>query len=214
MPEDIKPNPTPQGNDDKNKNINPTGAGEPPKDGEPKLVPIESLNALSEKNRTLKTQLDEILKKQKDADEQKLVDEGKTKELLQKREEELAGLRTKYETTTKGNAIRLVALQLGAIDTDTILKIVDLSSIKLNDDGNVDEASVKALIEETKANKPFLFTNGGTTPKNIGASGGNPPAGADKKPTFLRSQLKDGKFFADNKEAIMDAMKEGRILEG
>lgn len=86
------------------------------------------------------------------------------KEIADKAEAEA---KTKIETASKAAEQRIIraelkaaALKAGMVDLDG-LKLADLESIKLNDEGEVEGAD--ALMAELKEKKPYLFQSGTTT---------------------------------------------------
>lgn len=206
--------------ENKNANIDTTGAEKTvtPKaedkkpeptadDKKEEFIPKASHDAIVTKYKETKTQLDKFLAEQKTAEEQKLAEQGKFKEIAEQKDAEI----TTLKNGVKSSAVKIVALKLGTVDADTVLKIVDLNKIQFSDDGSIDENSVTALVEEIKTNKPFLFGTG--VKPNIGAEGGSPSADNGKKPVYTRKQLRDSAFFEANKDDIMLALKEGRITD-
>lgn len=91
----------------------------------------------------------------------------------------------------RASEVRAQAAELGFIKPAQALALLDakkLADIPVNDDGDADEAAVKKLLEELKADSPHLLKPTDTTAHHrdagIGASGsGNPPdvrPGADR----------------------------------
>lgn len=102
------------------------------------------------------------------------------------------------------------------------LNIVDSEAAALFLSGKVefDEAGqpkdVAALLEGLVKQKPWLVSGQqAAAAPGAGASAANPgqsPHAAGK--TFTRSQLMDSKFYAANRDAILQAQREGRITDG
>ena len=149
---------------------------------------------------------DEYEANQGKAEEEKLVAQKKFEELANKRGEEAATWKGRFEKAQVDNRIITEANKLGVIDPDAVISLLDRKGIKVTDEGieGVAEA-VKALIEA----KPYL-TQGKTVP-NIG-EGSNP---ADPNhgalPRFKHSQLQDPKFYREHEKEIMVALKAGLI---
>lgn len=92
---------------------------------------------------------------------------------------------------------------------DAILKQADLSKA-VKDDGEVDEAAVKAAVEKVLADYPeWKKTAGGPSASGGELNGG----GGGGKPTFTRKQLEDmpPQEMADRIDEINEAFADGRV---
>jgi len=168
-------------------------------------------HSMKEENEKLQKQLADFNKAQKDAEEKKLAEQGKYKELLEQREKEIETLTGRIQAQTANNAIASEATKAGAIDNDAVLALVDKNEIQIVD-GKIDSEQVKKAVESLKESKPYLF---GEQPKpNIGNKGGAGDGDTNTKRTYKRSELQDSEFFEKNKDDILKAMGEGRIIEG
>lgn len=131
-------------------------------------------------------------------------------ERLQRRLAELERKEIEYQQSLQARTleyeVKLHAARLGIVDPEAAYRLLDLKQIEFNDDGkptNIEEA-MKKLI----ANKPYLVGQVNHV------SPTNPAQGrVSGQQVFTRSQLRDPKFFASNRDAILQAMREGRILE-
>ena len=147
-------------------------------------------------------ELEEAAKLQKQTDLEKNKEWEK---LAEERKLELEKVQGKYQSEKISNAIQIEATKQGAVDAETVLKLIDQSNIKITDDGieGVTEA-VKGLLES----KPFLV---GSDDKSLG-NGTNPSNKGDSAPKrFKASQLKDVKFFREHEEDIKKALRLGLI---
>ncbi len=70
--------------------------------------------------------------------------------------------------------LKAEAVKAGVVDLD-VLKLVDLSKLKINDQGEVEGGA--ELIKQLKESKPHFFGSTNSTEK-----GGQPPKGGDGKP--------------------------------
>ncbi len=111
--------------------------------------------------KTLKEKVAEFERLKKEADDKKLAEEGKYKELLEAREKELAELNSNIEkerTTRKKdnflNKIKLKAQEKGAFNADVITKFLDVDELIDSDDESVDK-SINQLMEK----ESYLFGN-------------------------------------------------------
>lgn len=119
----------------------------------------------------------------------------------------------KAETALKSerlrNAVYTGSIKAGVVDPDAVLALIERDSL-IDSDGNpsgIDDA-IAALLEA----KPYLRAN--TNPaKPVGNIGNGTRADTATSGGFTRSQLKDSKFFEDNKADIFKALAEGRISE-
>lgn len=157
-------------------------------------------------------------KKQREADEAKAKEEemrkkGEFEALAKAKEDEALSYKQKFELSVKNNALFVEATKLGAIDLDAVSKLVDLSKVELSEDGSVKPESVTAVLESLKAEKAYLF--GATpTPSNIGNPGGGAPTGGNPATrTFKRSELQNHAFYKANEAEILQAYKEGKIID-
>lgn len=183
-----------------------TGAGEI-------MIPKSRLDEETTKRRDLEKWKSEREQADQEAEKKRLEEQGKFKELADKEKARADELEVKYQNTAKLNALKLEAIKNGTVDADAIVALTKLEDIKLSEDGSVDTTSVTAIIENLKANKKYLFGEGSKDNTNIGASGGAPNGGSNTTPTFKRSQLSDPKFYKENRDAILQAQREGKIVD-
>jgi hypothetical protein len=94
-------------------------------------------------------------------------------------------------------------------DPADALRLLDLTDIPRGDDGVIDDAAIGAALDQILSEKPYLGTD--QTPS--WPAGDQGPQGPEAARTFTRTQLRDPKFFQDNRDAIMLAQREGRITE-
>lgn len=86
-------------------------------------------------------------------------------------------------------------------NVDNIVDLIDVSSL-VGEDGRPDKDAISAAVEKFAALAP---ARPGFGPVDAGARGGEKPA------KYTRSQLKDPKFFRENRDDILRAQREGRI---
>jgi len=176
------------------------------------MIPKSRLDEETQKRRDLEKWKSERELADQEAEKKRLEEQGKFKELADKEKARADELERKYQQTAKVNALKLEAIKNGTVDADAIVALTKLDDIKLSEDGSVDTASVQAIIENMKASKKYLF-GGGDNNTNIGSNGGAPNGGSNTTPTFKRSQLSDPKFYKDNRDAILQAQREGKIVD-
>lgn len=149
---------------------------------------------------------DELEKAQKEAEEKRLEENKKFEELATKRAQERDELKSKYTQSLQDNRIITEATKIGVVDIEAVLKLVDRSNIRIDEQGNITGAieAVQALV----GSKPYLK---GKTNVTIG-SPTNP--GADNQEgvkTFKLSQIQDPAFYREHEKEIAEAYKAGKI---
>lgn len=90
----------------------------------------------------------------------------------------------------------------------------------VDEDGNIDGERIAADLDELVADKPYLKLESSAPATGDDKSDGKPPAGSvpggakgEQSTTFKRSQLRDPAFYEANKDAILAAAREGRIVD-
>ena len=174
------------------------------------VIPKASYDVVADKYRTIKAELDKLKEKQEEAEKRQLEKKGKFKELAEKSSKELQQLKSNYNLERKTNALKVKALEIGTVDVDAVVKLANLEDVVLTEDGQVEEGSINKVLENLKSTKSYLFSE--QRKVTVGGEGGTPEGGTEIK-EFRRSQLKDTKFFDENKEAILKAQAEGRIID-
>jgi ribosomal protein L20A (L18A) len=171
-------------------------------------VVAEKLRKEKEAREQAEAKLQEIEKAKQAEEEEKAKKNGEFEKLLEDQKAETEKLRGQLKESAKSQAIAKVASELGSRDPELVKQII-AGKIEVSEDGTVDEAKVKELVESVKTEKPYLF--GEVEKPSIGNEGGAPNGGQQDKPTFKRSQLSDTKFYAENRDAILEAQGAGRI---
>lgn len=139
-------------------------------------------------------------KADKEAADKKLVEEKKFEELSTKRQQDLDQANITIRTLKVQAAVERIAAKSGAVDTEAVYKLLDQTSIKVDDQGNVTgvEEAVKALLEA----KPFLIGSGGS-PANIGGGSNPDQANSAKKPiSWVKERWADPKWVRDKHDDL------------
>ncbi|NPV85997.1 MAG: hypothetical protein HPY45_08325 [Anaerolineae bacterium] len=150
--------------------------------------------------------LRELESKVKADEEAKMTEQ----ERLQKRLAELERKEIEYQQSLQARTleyeVKLHAARLGVVDPEAAYRLLDLKQIEFDEDGK--PANLEKVLKELVAKKPYLAGQQSVI------SPTNPAQGrVSGQQVFTRSQLRDPGFFAANRDAIMQAMREGRILE-
>jgi hypothetical protein len=150
---------------------------------------------------------DELEKAQSEADEKRLAEAKKFEELATKVAQERDTIKSKLTSSIQDNRIITEATKIGVVDVEAVLKLVDRSNVRIDDNGNVTGAleAVTALV----SSKPYLKVGQGNRP--IG-SATNP--GADDQAGLKRfklSQIQNPVFYKENEADILKAYAAGLI---
>lgn len=152
-------------------------------------------------------ELKQLKAQEQKAKEQALAEQGKFKELADAKEAELATLREQNKTQVANIDILAAASRLGAVDPKVVLKLIDRSTITVDENGNVTgaEDAVKKLLEGS----PYLKGKGTTTPIGSPTSPDGTDATGVKR--FKHSQIKDPVFYREHQKEIDEAWAKGLI---
>lgn len=160
-----------------------------------------------------KKERDDLVAKQKEAEEKSLESQKKFKELADKKSEEVKTLTAKLEATAIDQALTTKLAGEGVVDLDGALKLTDRAKLSVDDNGTVQ--GVDDAINALKQDRAYLFTNeSGQPAKPKVGTATNPGQKGEGEGTvkkFKRSQLADRKFYEDNREDILKAQKAGMI---
>lgn len=138
----------------------------------------QAKSELQAENETLKQQLEQQTQAIKDLQ----AKEGASAESKQQLEELKAQFdqykldsEANLAQVTKTNAVALALKDVGAYNSEDLMKFIDLDKIELGEDG-------KPVLEETinslKESSPYLFQSGEPQPNPKISVGGNPAAGS------------------------------------
>lgn len=165
-----------------------------------KLPRIQELQQSAKKAKEFEAQ-------QAKAEEDRLVKQKEFETLAEKRGKEAEEWRTKYTTTLIDSAISTAALQKGAVDADAVSKLIDKSSVTLNEDGTV--TGVAEALDKLAQERGYLFSTNTQKKNPVGA--GTNPATPNSQGEFTLSQIQDPKFYQEHYKEIQIAMAQGRI---
>jgi len=150
--------------------------------------------------------LRELESKVKADEEAKLTEQEKLQKRLAELERKEAEYQQILQARTLEYEVKLQASRLGVVDPEAAYRLLDVKQVEFDDDGK--PVNLEKTLKDLIAKKPYLVASGSAP------SPTNPAQGRiSGQQVFTRSQLRDPKFFAANRDAIMQAMREGRILE-
>lgn len=139
-------------------------------------------------------------------EEERLKQQKKYEELYNKKGEEAADWKGRYESSVVNNQVFLEAQKLGAVDLDVVTKLIDRASIKVTKDG---VEGVAEAVAQLKTDKPYLFGGSATQPSGFG--NGSNPITVNTGVKFKLSQIQDAKFYREHEAQILEAYKSGNI---
>lgn len=184
-----------------------TESGEKPFDEsvfeDPRLWTHPRFKSLNERAK----KAEELERKNKEAEEQRLAEAKKFEELANVRAQERDEFKNKFTQSLQDNRIIQESAKVGVVDIEAVLKLIDRSNISIDDQGNV--LGVNEAIQSLTSSKPYLV--GKNSNIKIG-SGTNPVADQNTNhPSFKLSQLQDANFYREHEKEIETAYKLGRI---
>ena len=151
--------------------------------------------------------LKKIQADQKTAEEKRLEEQNEHKTLAEQRKAELEQSQTAIQNMKIDQALTNKLVPEGVIDLEAALKLVDRSKVKVDESGNI--TGVDDVLSELKKDKSYLFKEGGT--QSLGSASNNNGGQGGQQTKFKRSQLRDPKFYQENRDAILAASKAGLI---
>lgn len=86
-----------------------------------------------------------------------LAEQGKFKELYEQSLQKATQLESRIKDQAVNAALKEALKDSGARSVDTVLKLVDKTSIEFDSDGNLNIDSVKTVVESIKKSDPILF---------------------------------------------------------
>ncbi len=165
---------------------------------------------LNEKAKNAEAELEKVKKAEEKAKQDKLKEEGKLQELLEAKEKELEDLENSFKQQKIENQIVSVASRLNVVDTDAVARLLDSSKIETDDKGN--PTNVEDVVKTLLSEKPYLAKEGTT---NVGSDANTSTESQNANfvitQSELKENLKDHKWYEENKDNITQWQKEGRI---
>jgi flagellar biosynthesis GTPase FlhF len=172
---------------------------------EPERFDAEYVKKLRSEAAEYRRRLRELEQTVKQHEESKLSETEKLQKRLAELEREQANYQRERQERTLKYEVMLAASRMGIVDPEAAYKLLDLASIEFEEDGT--PKNVEKALRDLIAKRPYLASGAAGSPMN-------PARGQSSPATFTRSQLRDPTFFKAHRDAIMQAMREGRIVEG
>lgn len=146
-------------------------------------------------------------KEKEELQKKQLADQGQFKELAdiykgkaEAAESQAKKLRDAFAMKTVADAVALEAVRQGCIDTEAVLQLAPLDQVPIGDGFEVDRTHVKAILEQFKAGKPYLFQK--QAPKI--------PDGVPVRPTAPAAKPLDQMSKQEIEQALLAQFKRGK----
>jgi hypothetical protein len=137
----------------------------------------------------------ELEEKMQAVESEKLLEQGKLKEYAEsfkaramKLESELKEVRQNYAFTTVKAQVERKASELGCLDSDLLMKAIDVNRLQVDDTFNVDTQSLSEVIEGVRKEKPFLFKQEGPKFRDANPVGQMQQSGMKKNMTLQEAK--------------------------
>ncbi len=178
------------------------GAGQVP---EPEKFDAEYVKKLRAEAAGYRTRLSELETKVKASEDAKLSETERTAKRLAELEREQATYQRERQERTLKYETMLAANKLGIVDPDAAYRLLDLSQVEFDGDGQPKD--VEKHLQRLLKDRPYLAGQGGSTSSPTNA------ARVSTGGTFTKAQIADRAFWNANRDAILKAMAEGRITD-
>lgn len=155
-----------------------------------------------------KKRADALEAEKKAAEDKKLEENNEWKTLAEKREAELNETKTQAQQIRIDSAIEREAHKLGVVDSEAVLKLLDRSTVQIDDTGSI--VGVTEALTKLLTDKPYLKGEGITPSMGNPSNPGNPN---NNVKTFKLSELQDPAFYQKNEKEIREAIKAGKIVD-
>ncbi len=184
-----------------------TAGAQASQEPEPEKFDAEYVKRLRAEAAEYRKRMRELEQAVKQHEEAKLSETERLQKRLSELEREQATYQRERQERTLKYETMLQASRLGIVDPEAAYRLLDLTKIEFEDDGT--PKNVEAALKDLLKAKPYLASQ---QPSSIAST--NPARSAVSPAVFTRSQLRDPAFFKAHRDAIMQAVREGRIMEG
>lgn len=172
---------------------------------QPETISLEEAKKLRSEASSLRRRLKQFEDQAKADEDAKLSEQERNAKRIADLEARLADREQALKERTIKSATVVEAARLGFADPDDALRLLDHSQLDYDDDGT--PTNVAEQLAAMAKTKPYLLTHRPAGSFDTGLGGGR-PAGAR---TYTREELRDPTFFAEHKDDIVRAQREGRI---
>jgi len=189
------------------------GAGDVSQGQEPRTFDADYVSKLRAEAAAHRKEASELKSKVKEFEDAKL---SETERLTKAAQEAQDLARTASEKASQRITRALLiaeASTLGFADPADATALIDARSIERDEDG--EPTNLEKLLGDLAKAKPYLLGGESGTNRSPHVGATNPArTGVRSGSSFTTSQIADRAFWTANREAIMAAMREGRIVEG
>jgi hypothetical protein len=174
---------------------------------------IREERADAAKHRTRATDRDTLAAELKQFKDAQLTEQQKLEQRAAELEKQANQTTEELRQERAHREVERQARKLNLVDEETALALVQ-SRIEYDDAGK--PTNVEALLTQLAKDKPFLVGTdaGSAAAARPSSSAANPNRGASAAGTFTTTQIADRAFYEANRDAILQANREGRIIDG
>lgn len=172
---------------------------------QPETISLEEAKKLRSEANSLRKRLKAFEEQAKADEDAKLSEQERNSKRITELESQLAERERSLRERTIRSSTVVEAAKLGFADPEDALRLLDQDAIEIDDEGT--PVNVAAQLASLAKSKPYLLNARPTGSFDTGLGGGR-QAGAR---TYTRQELRDPVFFAEHKDDIVKAQREGRI---
>ena len=194
----------------------PSTTAEEPFDKDRAMATINNLRGFEKTAKAQEKQIAELTQKLTAYENEKLTEQQRLQKSAQEAAERASSLEAQLKADRMTLAIEREARKLNIIDPEMAALAIQ-SKVSYDAEGKPE--NVGDLLTQLVKDKPFLVGQSQqpqqpATPPGAGGSSTNPSRdGGAQTRTFSQAQLRDTKFYNENRTEIMQAMREGRITD-
>ena len=170
--------------------------------GEGQVFTAEYVRELRQEAAKYRTKAQEARKALEQVKEMSQKERAELEARLAELEAKALEAEAKFTEATLRSDIYLTAVRKGFADPELAWRVIDPEQVEWDEESGKPK-NLEALLDEALQKWPFLAGGGQTSAMNT----------QRKDLVFRRSQLQDPAFFAAHKDEIMQAMREGRIID-
>lgn len=109
-------------------------------------------------------ELDSLKKKLEEIESSKMQEQGKFKELAESYKKEADEWKKRHESAHQTYAYKVItsqikaeAAKIGCVDPDALIQLTNVSDLEVDDDFNIKQESLKALMDQEFKKRSYLF---------------------------------------------------------
>ena len=157
--------------------------------------------------KAMEKELEQLRSERKAAEDAKLSDQERlTKRIAELEQDKVDRDRELQERLVRSDTI-VSASRQGFADPEDAFRLLDHSALEYDSDGK--PKNLEKLLGDLLKAKPYLAS---AAARATGSAGGGVRGNGSGLPTFKESQLNDRGFWNANRQAIEEAIRDGRVV--